>query len=199
MFEPKSPFATPVSYFQALALNGGKLPSGFAHGATRSIFFLGSRLMLLGKSVARQEGKEFFSSFLLAHFEKSEYKMGMSPEGRVTISADAEKAAKNLLTGKNEKIKISFSFIQENLQGKLLSKDYALSSKLFTDQFKRAGMDARTWLTSTEYMFEYVASVAHFSPHPYMLRCMADFNIPSQREFQNASLGYFQAHFGKNE
>ncbi len=195
MFEPKTAFAAPIAYFQNLSINEEKLPSHFAHGATRSIFFLGKRIIVFSKSTAQYEGEEFFSSFLLAHFEPSEYSFSISPENKILISVNIEKPVKNFLSGKIEKINISFAFAQENLEGKLLRKTEALSSTLFVNQCKHAGRDARQWLNSIEYMFEYVSTVAHFSPHPYLLQLCNQLGYSSQKDFQMKVLDYFRAHF----
>lgn len=197
LFEPKVAFATPINYFQNIFINDEKLPGNFSHGATRSIFFLGKRLIVFTKSVATHEAKELFSSFLLAHFEPAEYSFEITPENRITISADAEKPAKNLLTEKVERIKINFTFAQENLEKKLLHKNEALGSTLFVNQFKRIGMDARVWLSSTQYMFDYVSSVAHFSPHPYMLQIIKELGYSNQQDFQNHAIDYFKEHLQK--
>lgn len=194
MFEPKTAFAAPMAYFQNLFVNGEKLPNHFAHGATRAIFFLEKRLVVFSKSVAQYNGKEFFSSFLLAHFEPGEYSFTISHESKFLVSANIEKPAKNLLNGKIEKININFVFVQENLENKLLRKMEALSSTLFVNQCKQAGRDARQWLTSTEYMFEYVSTVAHFSPHPYLLQLYKQLGYPSQKDFQMKVLDYFHGH-----
>ncbi len=194
MFELKIAFATPMNYFQNLFVNGERQPANFSHGATRSLFFSGKRLVLLSKSVAAYEGREIFSSFLLAHFEQGEYSMDINPENRIAISANAQKPAKNLLGGNVEKINIEFNFVQESLGGKLIGKNEALASTLFVNQFKRSGMDARAWLTSTEYMFDYVSSAAHFSPHPYMLRFCKELGYANQRDFQMHAADYFRAH-----
>lgn len=194
MFEAKVAFAAPPSYFQNLFINGERQPGNFSHGATRSVFFAGRRLMLLSKSTATHESEEFFSSFLLAHFEPGEYSLEITPEKRIALAADVEKPARNLLTGKTEKIRISFSFAQENLSGKIMSKNTALSSTLFTNQFRRSGADALAWLNSTEYMFDYVVSVAHFSPHPYLLKFFDAFGYSSQKDFQEHTSAYFKLH-----
>lgn len=197
MFEPKAAFATPINYFQNLFLNGEKLPPNFAHGAMRSVFFLGKRLIVFSKSTAQHDAEEFFSSFLLAHFEPGEYSASIEPGGRILISADIEKTAKNLISGKVERIRINFAFAQENLEGKLMRKNEALASTLFTNQFKRSGVDARRWLTSTEYMFDYVSTVAHISPHPYLLKILSSFGYSDQKDFQNHVSDYFAAHLPK--
>lgn len=121
MFEPKTGRSSP-NYFQNLFLNREKQPGGFSHGSTRSVFFIGNRLMLLSKFVASHEAEEFFPLFLLAHFEQKEYSLEITPENRVFVSANVQKTAKNLVSGKLEKINLEFNFMQENLQAKLLVK-----------------------------------------------------------------------------
>lgn len=195
MFEPKIAFATPLNYFQNLFINNEKMPAKFSSGATRSIFFLGKRLIVFSKSVAQEEGKEFFSHFLLAHFEPNEYSFEVANEKRITISTNTEKTAKDLLTGKIKKINIEFAFNQNNLQGKIIPKDQALQSTLFVRQFKQGKADAQKWLTSTGYMFNYIVSAPHFSPHPYMLQLCISLGYEKQKDFQNQVFDYFRSHY----
>lgn len=194
MFEPKVAFATPLKYFQNIFVNDEKLPASFSHGSTRAIFFIGKRLVLLSKSTAIHEGEPFFSSFLLMHFEPNEYSLEISPESRISISINAEKQVKNLLLEKMEKINIQFEFVQENLENKLLSKDNALRSSLFVNQFKRAGINPRAYLNSTDYMFDYICTAAHFSPHPYMLKICSELGYTNPKNFQLNVLDYFKMH-----
>lgn len=194
LFEPKVAYANPANYFQNLFVNGEKLPGSFSHGSMRSIFFLGKRLIVFSKSVAVHESEEFLSSLLLAHFEPGEYSFGISPEDRISVSADLEKTAKNLISGKVEKIRINFAFAQENLRGKLMHKGEAMASALFSNQSRIMGPGARRRSLSTEYMSGYVSTVPHISPHPYLLQIISELGYPSQQDFQNHVIDYFRAH-----
>ncbi len=194
MFEPRVAYSNPSNYFQNLFVNGERLPGSFSHGSTRSIFFLGKRLIVFSKSVAMHESEEFLSSLLLAHFEPGEYSFEITPEGRISIAADIEKAAKNLISGRVEKVKISFAFAQDNLQGKLMRKGEAIASALYSNQSKIMGIGARRRSLSTEYMSGYVSTVPYISPHPYLLQILSGLGYSSQQDFQNHVIDYFRAH-----
>lgn len=196
MFEPKMPFAKPLNYFQNLFVNGERSPNNFAHGATRSIFFIGKRLMLLSKNVAFHEGEEFFSSFLLAHFEPGEFAFEISPQNQISISASLEKSARNMLAGKVQKIKVEFSFFQENLENQSFSVKkmiYAPSKGSFSS---RPGMAGPSRLSSKDLMLDYELGVMHFSPHPYMFMIHEELGYASQTELQKDVINYFGAHLG---
>ncbi|MCP4647937.1 MAG: hypothetical protein GY852_09440, partial [bacterium] len=70
LFEARTAFAIPTKYFQPLLLDGERMGNHFAHGATRSVFFSGDRLVLLSKTLGQEAGRPFLSSFLFTHFEK---------------------------------------------------------------------------------------------------------------------------------
>ncbi|VVB99441.1 Uncharacterised protein [uncultured archaeon] len=153
--------------------------------------------MVFSKSVAAHEIEEFMSSFLLAHFEPGEYSFGITPEKRISISAEVEKTAKNLLSGKVEKITINFSFMQENLEGKLMRKSEATASALFSNQSKIMGAGAKRRSLSTESMSGYVSTVPYIAPHPYLLQIISELGYSGQQEFQNRVIDYFTAHLKK--
>src|SRR5271157_5155813 len=50
MFEARSAFAVPNNYFQSLTIDDERLGNSFAHGAMRSVFFVGGRLIVLSKA-----------------------------------------------------------------------------------------------------------------------------------------------------
>ncbi|MFH1684913.1 MAG: hypothetical protein ABH983_01270 [Candidatus Micrarchaeota archaeon] len=61
MFEARTAYAVPNNYFQNIQVDGEKLGNSFAHGAMRSLFFVGKRLVLFSKGVYFKDGKEFFT------------------------------------------------------------------------------------------------------------------------------------------
>lgn len=131
MFDARAAYAVPNNYFQNLLVGGERLGNSFAHGAMRSIFFVGNRLVLFSKSVNfREGGREFFTSFILAHFDKGEYKVEQNP-GEFRISANIEKPMMNLITGKVEKKSVAFSFLHMDLEGRMLSKEQVAASTHF--------------------------------------------------------------------
>jgi hypothetical protein len=194
MFEPRPPYSNPSNYFQSIFLNGERLPVAFSHGSMRSIFFLGKRLMVFTKSVASHEGEEFFSSFLLAHFDPGEYSVSVSPEKRISVSAEVEKSARNLLSGKVEKVQVNFAFAQDGLEGRLMRKDDATASTLYANQAKVMGAGAKARSLSSESLSDYVSTVPFISPHPYLFQIIQELGYPGQQEFQLHVVDYFRAH-----
>jgi len=191
MFEARAAYAVPHNYFQSIFLNGEALGNKFAHGAMRSIFFSGKTLMVFSKNVSHIEGEEFFNSFLLLHLEPKEYSITMNNEN-ITISADLEKTATNLLTGKTEKINVKFNFINQPVKNRIVSRERVLtSSQLRTVYDKYTALNQK--MASVD-MEGYAITVSHFSPHPYMLQLAKDVGYASGRELQEKSYTYFSEH-----
>jgi hypothetical protein len=99
LFEARVAFAIPNNYFQHLLLDGERTGNHFSHGATRSVFFSGDKLILLSKTVGQEVGKPFLTSFMFAHFPRNEYSVAYDGQD-MRVSVDVEKPLKNLLTGK---------------------------------------------------------------------------------------------------
>jgi len=192
LFEVRNAFAVPNSYYQPLFLNGGKMGVYFSHNSTRSIFFSGDKLMVYSKTVNHKDGLNYFTSFVLAHFEKEEY--SFSKNGiNISISTNEDKLFKNLITGEKEYKKISFNFSQKSLKNRLLTKSQASTSTKMSEVYNRYG-SLNQKLSSSD-MEGYVITVPHFAPHPYMLQLHKKFGFISNREFQEKGvLEYFKAH-----
>ncbi|MBD3397924.1 hypothetical protein GF412_02100 [Candidatus Micrarchaeota archaeon] len=191
LFEARAAFAVPHKYFQQLILDGEKMGNHFAHGATRSVFFSGKRLVLLSKTVGQEAGRPFLSSFLFTHFEPNEYEVAYDGKD-MKIAVDAEKPLKNLITGKVEKKKIHFNFFHQNLEGRIISKQQAMQSSYVKKTLGKRG-NVRNLFASAD-LEGYVVSVSHFSPHPFMLRMHKEFGFDSFRHFQEHVLDYFREH-----
>jgi len=193
LFEARAAYAMPNNYFQALVLGSEKLGNTFAHGAMRSLFFAGSRLMLLSKGVAHKDGREFFTHFVLLHLEKGEYEAKMSGEG-FRISARARKMMLDLLTGGKSEMEVRFSFIHQDTVGKLVSKEQVMQDSRIKEVYKRFG-GARARAASVD-MEGYAVTVPHFSPHPYMLQTHKGFGFEGNEDFQAHVPDYFKEHLG---
>lgn len=189
LFEARTAFAVPNNYYQPLTLDGERMSAFFSHNSTRSLFFSGERLMLYSKTVNHKEGIDYFTSFLFAHFDKGEYKVDFSNKV-LTIRVDVEKSLKNLITGKTEKKRISFNFVNENLEGRILTPEQAATSTHMRAIYKKyGGLEQKLASSDLE---GYVVSVNHFSPHPYMLLHKEDFGFQTNREFQEHVMDYFK-------
>ncbi len=191
LFEARVAFAIPNNYFQHLLLDGERTGNHFAHGATRSIFFSGDKLVLFSKTVGQELGQPFLSSFLFTHFEKDEY--SVSYDGKdMKISVNVEKPLKNLITGEVEKRRITFNFFHQNLEGRIISKEQAVQSSHVKKIYGKHG-NVRTLFASAD-LEGYVVSVSHFAPHPFMLRLCKEFGFESFRNFQEHATDYFREH-----
>src|SRR5262249_12128081 len=122
MFEARSAYAVPNNYFQNLTIDDERLGNSFAHGAMRSVFFAGERLVLFSKTVSFRDADEFFTSFLLLHLEKSEYDIKQGA-GEIRITVQVEKPMVNLISGKTERKRIAFGFVHQSVEGRIVSKD----------------------------------------------------------------------------
>jgi len=195
MFEVRAPFSVPQNYFQNIVLDGERQGVAFAHGAMRSIFFSGENLIILSKIVNHREGKEFFTSFILAHFESSEYSASVEGEN-VTIKVDVEKPMRNLLTNEMEHKRISFNFVNTSVKGRIVTKEQIFTSSQFKGVYaKFGGASAKSASIDME---GYAITVPHYSPHPYLLQLHQQFGYGSNRQFQeNLVKDYFLAHLKK--
>lgn len=191
MFDARAAFSVPQNFFQNLTINGEKMGNTFSHGAMRSIFFIKKRLMLLSKTVNHSEGQEYFTSFVLAHFEPKEYSFKYEGDD-LTITVDIEKPMRNLITNQVEKKKIQFNFLNKSVLGRIVSREQVLTSSQFKNVYsKYGGANSKSSSIDIE---GYAITVPHFSPHPYMLQLHKEFGFESNREFQEKAIGYFKEH-----
>jgi hypothetical protein len=195
MFEARAAYAVPNNYFQNINMAEERLGNGFAHGAMRSVFFAGKKLVIFSKNVNFHDAKEFFTSFLLLHLEPGEYKSVMGA-GEIRITADVEKPMINLVTGKVEKKRISFTFLQQSVEGRIVSKEQAATSARFKNVYDKYG--GATMKSASMDMEGYAITVPHFSPHPYMLQLHKEFGFETNKEFQLKVADYFKAHLGES-
>jgi hypothetical protein len=193
MFEARSAYAVPNNYFQNLVVDEERLGNSFAHGAMRSLFFAGERLVVFSKGVNFRDAKEFFTHFLLVHLEKGEYQVKKGA-GEIHITAVAEKPMINLISGKPEKKRISFSFVHQPVEGRIVSKEHAASSARFKGVYEKYG-STQVKAGSMD-MEGYAITVPHFSPHPYLLQLSEQFGYKDNKEFQLHVKDYFEAHLG---
>ncbi len=191
MFEARTAFAVPNNYFQNIMLDGERLGNGFAHGAMRSVFFAGDRLVVFSKSVNFKDAKEYFTSFLLLHLESGEYQAS-SAGGEIKFSASVEKPLMNLISGEVERKRVAFTFTGQPVEGRIVSKEQAATSARFKSVYERYG-GAQMKSASMD-MEGYAITVPHFSPHPYMLQLRREFGFETGKELQLHVADYFRAH-----
>ncbi len=191
LFEARNAYTLINNYFQQLMLDGNKLSPMFSHGSTRSIFFSGDYLILLSKSAAQDAGVDFFGHYLLFHFEKDEYEAKFDGSN-LSISVNCRKKAKNLLSGETEEHAISFNFLHQPVEGRILKKEEAMRS-----DYVRKIMGARAGgggIFASADLEGYVVTVPHFSPHPYLLQAGKELGHESNRHFQEHVLDYLLEH-----
>ncbi|VVC03310.1 Uncharacterised protein [Candidatus Bilamarchaeum dharawalense] len=194
MFEARAAFAVPNNYFQNLTVDDERLGNSFGHGAMRSIFFAGEKLVVFSKATNFHDAKEFFTSFILLHLEKNEYTATME-NGEIKITAQVEKPLLNLVTGKVEKKRIAFGFVNQNVESKIVSKEQATTSARFKNVYdKYSGAQLKSASIDME---GYAITVPHFSPHPYMIQLHDKFGFEENRELQIHVEDYFKSHLVK--
>lgn len=194
MFEARAAYAVPNNYFQNLLLDGEKLGNAFGHGAMRSLFFAGGKLILFSKGVNFHDGKEYFTSFLLLHLEPDEYKKVVFKR-EIKITANIEKPLKNMITGKVEKKRIGFTFIHQPVSGRIVSRDRAMRSARFKSVYDRHKGGAQAKAASMD-LEGYAVTVPHFSPHPFLFRFCKELGYEDNRDFQEHAADYFLEHLG---
>ncbi len=192
MFEARTAYAVPNNYFQNIFLDDERLGNSFSHGAMRSVFFSGDRLVLIAKASNFHDAREFFTSFILLHLERNEYDAKLvGPQ--VKISANVEKPMMNLVTGKTERKKITFNFVHDPVEGRIVSKDQAAASARFKTVYDKYAGGSQMKAASMD-LEGYAVTVPHFSPHPYMLQLHEAFGYLSNKDFQTHAADYFTAH-----
>ena len=194
MFDARAAYSVPNNYFQSLYVDGERQGMMFTHGAMRSLFFAGERLMLLSKSVNHAAGADYFTSFVLLHLEPGEYDYKLAGDGTLILSADVAKPVKNLVTGKKEKKKILFNFMHKPVKGRIVTREKILTSAQFRTVYAKYG---GAQMKSASIDIEgYALTVPHFAPHPYMLQLHKQFGYLSNRDFQEHAMDYFREHLG---
>jgi hypothetical protein len=194
MFEARAAYAVPNNYFQNIFLDGERLGNSFSHGAMRSVFFVGDRLVLMAKSSNFKDAREYFTSFVLLHLERNEYDARIAGN-QLRISADVEKRMANLVSGRTEKKRVAFTFVHDSVEGRIISKEQAASAARFRTVYDRYAGGAQMKAASMD-MEGYAITVPHLSPHPYLLQLHERFGFQSNKDFQLHVMDYFRAHLG---
>ena len=192
MFDARMAYAVPSNYFQPLMVDGERAGNNFSHGSMRSVFFLKDRLMLLSKNTNHTAGKQFFTSYILLHLDKKDYKLKIDGDS-FNISADVEKPMKNLVTGKTENKKIRFNFVHTAVKGRIVTREKVLTSAKFKNIYGKYAGGTRLRTASID-LEGYAITVPHLAPHPFMLQLKEQFGYESNRQFQEHVIDYFRAN-----
>ncbi|MGV8176651.1 MAG: hypothetical protein ACP5NX_02545 [Candidatus Bilamarchaeaceae archaeon] len=209
MLEARAAYAVPNNYFQNLHVNGERCGVHFSHGSMRSVFFSGKNgkdLVLFSKNVNRLDGREFFTSFVLAGFSPGEFSYRW--EGKnLTVSVDKEKPMRNLITGKTETARISFNLISQDVTNRIVTGEKVLTSAAFRNVYDKygaggAGVGAGTSGSMHKIgsidMEGYAITVPHFSPHPYLLQLKGKLGFATNREMQEHVSEYLGEKFPRS-
>lgn len=194
LFDARAAYSVPNNYFQNISLDGERLGVMFTHGAMRSVFFAGDRLMLFSKTVNHYRTHNYFTSFLLLHLEPEEYSYKLENDGTFILSANVEKTMKNLVTDKNEKKKIVFNFYNKPVKGRIMTREKVLTSMQFKNIYAKYG--GASMKSASIDMEGYALTVPHFAPHPFMLQLHEKFGYPAKRDFQEDAINYFKENLG---
>ncbi|MEM3071281.1 MAG: hypothetical protein QXG33_01765 [Candidatus Anstonellales archaeon] len=182
LFEPRAPYTSSSNYFQPMYVDGQKQPIRFAGDSTRALSIYEGNLILLSKFVETKEGKEHFQSYFLIKFSPSEFNITKT-QTSLTISANCKKILKNIITKEEEERTVSFAFVHKDISHAIINKKGGLSTKVKEVYEKKV----YPLLNDLE---NYLISVPHFNPHPYLLDCYSELGFKSRREMQIKSWEY---------
>lgn len=184
LFEPRAPYATASSYFQPMLVDGEKQPIKFSGDSTRSISIHDGNLIVISKSVAKKEAKEYLQSYYLLKFSPKEFTVSKTPNS-IQFRASCKKKVKNIITGQEEEKEFAFSFNHKDISHSIIDKKMGVSTKV------REVHGEKIAQVLTSDLENYLISVPHFNPHPYLLDCYAELGYPSRRDMQVKAWEYF--------
>ncbi|MEM3030339.1 MAG: hypothetical protein QXH27_01260 [Candidatus Micrarchaeia archaeon] len=217
LFEPRISTPSPSNYFQNAFVDGVRLHSGWTHDCARSVgFFENGDLLFITKAVARSVGMpEYFFYLYVIRFEKAkgEFNLSVDASGKAVMEANSQKGGTNILSGSPASHLFSFSFQHFPTNNAILPKERAATyyaQRAAAHAPGRASqptapgfggvppsaaapraLPARTSGSSFE---EYVVTVPHFAPHPYLLQAYQELGFASRMELQNAVSKFFKDH-----
>ena len=184
LFEAKMPFARPLEYFQPVHLDGKRLSPRFSHGSTTSIYFLDGSIYLFSNHVSYSESLSFFSHYL--HFKLENPSVKVS-EKSVQVSFSGVVKLENLLLGGMEEKNVSFTFVHENIENRIVKKEDALISKKMEEVYGRYG---ETFASAN--IEGFTVCVRHFSPHPFALKAHKEFGYGSYVDMEKDVVNLFR-------
>jgi hypothetical protein len=184
LFEAKMPFARPLEYFQPIHLDGKRLSPRFSHGSTTALYFSEDGLYLLSKHVAFAQGMNFFAHYL--HFKLENPSLQIL-EKSIRISFSGSLKLENLVLGSFEEKTISFTFLHENIENRIVKKEDALASKKMEEVYGRHGESF-----ASANIEGFTISVRHFSPHPFAFQAYKEFGYESYVDMENDVVNLFR-------
>jgi len=195
--EPRTGYYTPIRYYQNVYINEDKLPMFWRHDCIRGIHIdktwndkmwndkvgdvdrIGKNsksndvLYFFTKHITYDE--KLFFTYIYIKLDKNEYEI--KSKIPVTISVDLEKEVVNLLTGKKEKIQITFDFMHHAIVH--TSPSHAKSSSLYKEAYRGRGI-----VQAKSNISKYVIPSNHFTVHPYILNLYKKFGFNDVEEME---------------
>lgn len=189
LFEPKMPFARPLEYFQPIHVDGKRLSPRFSHGSTTALYFSETGLCLISKYIASREGLGFFSHYLHFRLENPQIRV---LEKSISVSFSGNVQLENLIVGGSEDKNVSFTFLHENIENRIVKKEDALISKKMEEVYRRHG---ETFVSAN--IEGFTVSVRHFTPHPFAFQACREFGYSSYIDMENDIVNLFRKLFIK--
>ncbi len=203
LFETKAPYAVPTNYFQPFFVDGKKQFVKWAHDCTRSIGFYKGNLIILSKLVNSKMGEEYFGHYVLLMLGKGEFKVQEPSPGAFSISGNVDKLVQNLATGEQATKNFKFNFTHKPTEHASVSKEHAASSGKMKEIYARDSQGRRTGgkgsglaRMSKSKFEEFVITVPHFAPHPYLLLEYKKFGFGSRFDFVCGAIDYVKEKAG---
>lgn len=183
LIEPKTSFATPIKYFQDLYINNEKWPFIWRHGSTRALGFDQSNIYLLSKHLYADE--KYFSHYLFLRFDKHEIIKKIDESNSLQFSFNGKKEVYNLKTEILETIQIQFNFIQKPFHK--TQKQRAQNTTMYKNTYRGENISQ-----AASKFEDYVVTVPHFSPHPYLLNEFKKLGFEKRSDMQKAVFDYLK-------
>ncbi|MFH1285477.1 MAG: hypothetical protein ABIH99_02745 [Candidatus Micrarchaeota archaeon] len=198
LFEARFGLGVPTNYYQNIFVDGKRLRNDWAHDWCRSLAFLEDGVILFTKAVNARGAPEdeTLSHYFLVKFEKDEVSAEVDAVGRVKlVSKDVEKRGVNLLTNAEATHKFTFNFMHNPTEKTIVKRERIESSSLVREIYGRGQEGGKLRLASMD-SEEFVVTVPHFAPHPYMLNNYKFYGFESRKDFLNAMSGILGKHLG---
>ncbi|MFA5382492.1 MAG: hypothetical protein WC356_04945 [Candidatus Micrarchaeia archaeon] len=186
LFEPRTAFSTPVKYFQDLFINDEKWPFVWRHNSTRAIGFENEFCYLISKHIYPDETS--FSHYLFLKLNKKEIKITKNEDNSICLGFEGNKEVYNYKTKEKIYIKIQFNFIQKPFHKTQIQR--AQNTALYKNTYRGGNI-----IQAASKFEDYIITVPHFSPHPYLLNEYEKLGFTKRSDMQKAVYDYLKGKF----
>jgi len=187
LFEPRTAFATPVRYFQDLYINNEKWPFVWRHDSTRAISIVNGELILLSKHTSADEKTFLFYLLIKFGIIKDKIETEKDEIGNARISFSGDKEVIDLKTGEKKNINIQFNFLQKPFHK--TQKQRAKGTAMYKHTYRGGGV-----VQAASKFEDYIITVPHFSPHPYLLNEFEKLGFTKRSDMQKAVFDYLKEY-----